>query len=875
MAAASTTRSVAYAGELLERSAELAALEDALAGSRDDASGRLVLISGEAGVGKTALVRAFCDDQCGRVLWGSCDALFTPRPLGPFVDIAVQTGGELDETVHGDAEPYDVAGAVIKELEARSPTILVLDDLHWADEATLDVLTLLGRRIDRLGATVVLATYRDDELTACHPLRVVAGELARGDATSALEVEPLSPDAVARLAAPHDVEPGELYQRTGGNPFYVTEALAAGGQEIPVTVRAAVLARAGRVSSAGRQVLEAAAVFPDGCERLLLETLAPDEIASLDECFAAGILVDEGVAVRFRHELARLALEETIEPSRKLQLHRKALDALASSPLDDHDPARLAHHADGAGDADAVLRFAPAAALRASSLGAHREAAAQYARALRFADGLPVPERAWLLERRSYECYLTDDSGDAIDAINGALELYRASGDRLNEGRSLWWLSYILWCPGRTTESARAAWAAVELLETLPPGSELAMAYGNLSNTYLTQGRHAEAAEWGRRALELARRVGDRRTEAYSLGTLGLADPSARGYLEKSLELAEREGLGEQAARAFILLVAIATDVHAHADARRWVERGIAYCSERGIELHRLYLLGYLARLELAEGRWEEAADTASAVIRIPRSSTTPRIVSLSVLALVRARRGDPETHPLLDEAWALAEPTDELPRLGRVAVARAEVFWLEGNHQGVLGATDAAFELAKRQQSPWFAGELACWRRRARAQEAVPEQVPEPYARQLAGDWQGAEELWTSLGSPYEAALALADADEPEPLWEALERLTEMGARPAAAVVARKLRDLGERGLPRGPRPATRSNAAGLTSRQQEVLVLIAEGMRNGDIAQRLVVSQKTVDHHVSAILRKLQVRTRIEATARADELGLLAQDR
>jgi DNA-binding CsgD family transcriptional regulator/tetratricopeptide (TPR) repeat protein len=871
-----TTRTPQPTAELLERSAQLTALEDAFASSKEDGRGRLVLISGEAGVGKTALVRAFCDDRAAsaRALWGACDALFTPRPLGPFVDVAAQTGGELDDVVHGDAKPYDVAVALIRELETSPPTILVLDDLHWADEATLDVLTLVGRRIDRLGATVVLAAFRDDELSAAHPLRVVAGELTRVEATSVLRVDPLSMEAVALLAEPHDVESGELYLRTGGNSFYVTEVLAAGGHEIPATVRAAVLARAGRLSPAGRRVLEAAAVVPARCERWVLERLAAEEIGRLDECCAWGILVDAGAAVRFRHELARLAIEESIEHNRKVLLHRTALEALASAPEDDHDPARLAHHAEGAGVTDAVLRFAPAAAMRAASLGAHRESAAQYARALRFTGDLPVPERAWLLERRSYECYLTDESSDAIDAITGALELYRASGDRLGEGRSLRWLSYILWCPGRTVESARMAVEAVALLETLPPGCELAMAYANLSDVCLRRAAGEEAVGWSMRALDLARSIGDVGTEAYALATLGLADPSG-GYIEQSLALAQRAELGEQAARGFIQLGAMAVDRHAHADARRDLERGIAYCSDRGIELHRLYLLSDLARLELAEGRWEEAADTASAVIRIPRTSTTPRIVSLSVLALVRARRGDPETRPLLDEAWALAEPTNELPRLGRVAVARAEMFWLEGDHQAVLGATAAAFELAKQQRSAWFAGELAGWRSRAGAQEAVPEVLAKPYARQLAGDWQGTEELWSSLGCPYEAALALADADEPEPLREALGRLNEMGARPAAAIVTRKLRELGERGLPRGPRPATRSNAAGLTCRQQQVLVLIAQGLRNGEIAEQLVVSQKTVDHHVSAILRKLEARTRGEATARAAELGLLAQDR
>ena len=862
---------------LVERERELAALEAAF----EDVSagrGRVALVTAEAGGGKTALIGRFCADLAGRarVLRGACDALFAPRPLGPIRDFAADAGAEVSETLLGEAIPYQVAAALIDALHGREPTVVVIEDIHWADEATLDVIRLVARRIAAARVLIVLS-YRDESLDARHPVRVMLGEVASGIALTRVPLAPLSLEAVAQLAEPYGVDAGELYRVTAGNPFFVTEVCASGNGGIPATVRDSVLARSARLSSEARTLLGAVAIVPPQVELWLLEKLAGAYLAALEECLNAGMLIEAAAdSVAFRHELARLAIEESIETRRRLSLHRAALAALAEPPEGLADAARLAHHADAAGDADAVLRFAPAAAEQAAAVGAYREAAAQYARALRYGDRLTPGERGDLLRTQAIVCNLTDRYDDSLAAATRAVDEYHTIGDRLREGDALRLRYYARRSAGYIVECTQDAWEAISLLETVPASRELAHAYASLCHLHLESEKRREAKAWAARAIELGQQLGahDVVIEATTdIGTAELFDgaPGGLARLEDLLESAGAAGFVDQVGRIYVHLLWPAMTIRNYKIMEKHLVPGLQYCSDHGLELNERYLRAYAARVYLDTGLWDDAAEHAKALLRVPRFATMPRILALVVLALVRARRGDPEVRPLLDEAWALGESTEELPRIGPVAVARAEVAWLAGRPDEVVEATDAALDLAVRRESTWRIGELLSWRRRAGVRDEVAVEPRGPFAAQVAGKPLEAAKQWTQIGCPYEAALSLADADEEGPLRQALDALQRLGARPAAAIVARSLQERGVRNVPRGPRPSTRRNEARLTARELEVLRLLADGLRNAAIAERLFLSPRTVDHHVSAILRKLNAQSRGEAVAEAGRLGLL----
>ena len=838
--------------------------------------GGVVLVSGEAGIGKTTLVELFAaqiaeKDRRARVLWGACEALFTPRPLGPLLDMARQTQGPLRDLVHDHADRERLFSALLDELCVKaSPALAVFEDVHWADEATLDLLKYLARRIRRTAALLVL-TFRDDEVDTAHPLHRLLGELP-AQSVKRLQLPPLSESAVAQLAAAAKRAAGNLHGVTGGNPFYVTEVLALEAGGVPPSVRDAVLARAARLAVNASAALDIVSLIPGRTERWLLEGLLDDPFTSMEAGVRAGLLRATRDFVAFRHELARRAWEESLEPGRAASLHARVLQALETIGDGASLLPRLVHHADRSGDAASVLRLAPEAARAAAALGAHREAAAHFASALRYANNAQPAERAALLDGWSYEVHLGGRIDDAVRAREEALALWRQVGDGRREGDALRWLSRLTWFQGRHDDAAAYVAEAIRVLEPLGPGHELAMAYSTRAQLHILNEERQHAGEWCDRAIAMAEKLDDPEALVHALTNTACLEPGwAREMQARAIRLAQQHGLHEHALRAFTWLITDAIMDQDYALAQSFMDDALAYADARDIDAFSCYLRGWRARMLLEQGRLREAEAEAVGVLSREQTSTVMRLPALIALAAVRTRLGDPTAEALLDEALEQALSTGELQRIAPIATARAEAAWLAGDGERVRAEAMRAYPMAIAADYQWEIGRLALWLRRGAALAesdalAPPENLPPAFAAQLSGCWREAAELWHEIGCPYECALALAEGDE-NAQRSALAMLDEIGARPAAARIRAQLLRRGVRSLPRGPRRSTRANPAKLTNREMDVLALLADGLSNREIAGRLFLSLRTVDHHVSAVLRKLHVRTRSAAARFARE--------
>jgi DNA-binding CsgD family transcriptional regulator len=861
---------------LLERDHQLQCLrrawDDALGGS-----GSIVLLAGESGIGKTQLARVFVDGLDDvPVLWGVCDPLGVPRPLGPLHDVEADLGDTLARLLADGAPLHAISAEVLRLLKARA-VLLVVDDLQWADEATVDLLRFLLRRITGT-RSLVLATYRDDDLDHEHALRGLLGDVARTPAATRLDLAPLSIEAVTAMVGARDIDPAHLHRLTHGNSFFVTEIVSQDGEVLPTTVRDAVLARAAGLDAAARDLAELVACAPTGIPDVLLSALGVGS-GALRTLDAAGLVARERRRITYRHDICRLAVADAIPPGGEVALHRRMLAAFETQP--DPDPVVLVHHALAAGDAERVFSYAERAGRAAAGSGAHTEAVRFFRTAM---EAAPSAAPAGLAELLAVELYLTDRLDEAVAAGRRAVSWRHAEGDvcGVSAGRRL--LAVLEWCLGNRRRAEEYAAAAVDVLEgrpdpASPENAVLGHAYSIQAFLAMQMSDLVTARERCARAREVADGVTDRAFEIRlgvieSVVAVMSGDEGGRDRLVAVLEHA-RERFDEEA-RSTVAGSLVDLDVEQRRleDAEKVLDHSLPLIAERDVRIAHGLQLGVRARLHLLRGAWDEARHDASTVLTGSRSPVTHTWPCL-VRGLVELRSGRAGADEHLARGWELAQRFGEPLRLLPAAAALAERCWTTAAADPRLDDAAALLATASLPGTEWSAGELAVWLvRLGRDVDLSHLRVARPHRLLLDGRPLAAAECWEALGCPYERALAMVDSGELAETFAALEILDRLGADAVAATVRRSLRRRGVAGVPARPRTSTRANPAGLTSRQVDVVRLLDEGLTNAEIAARLVISEKTADHHVSAILTKLDVRTRREAAAAARTMGL-ARDR
>jgi len=863
--------------ELVERDGFLASLDSKLK-TVSGGEGHTFFLSGVAGIGKTSLIKVFCKELINiyNIYTGTCDALFTPRPLAPLYDIAWQIRNDFWQDIGNMSDRAVLFAKFYHELANQiKPSVIVFEDIHWADEATIDFIKFLARRITQLRCLFILS-YRDDEIHSGHPLRNFSGQLPR-DSFSRLELTHLSREAVKKMASEKGYDGEYVFKMTAGNPFYVNEILSSYNVEVPESIKDAILSAYHQSGEITKRVWEFLSVIPDGFELKYLAKYEPAYAQAIEDSLQKQILLIKGQLILFKHDLFRKAVEKSLSPLKRISLNERILELFLKGFESNNQVERIVHHAKNANQYNIVVQYAPLAAAHAASVGAHIEAAKLYFTAIEYYQDTDKDILLRFYEEYAYECYLTNQIKEAIIYTTKSLHFFKEKNDPERIGNCLRFLSQLWFFEGKLKQAENFARQAIDVLENCPSSSAKALAYCTMSQLKIRSDEPGHCIFWGQKAIAMAKELNNDEILTYALNNVGfmqtrmyLSKQKGISLLQKSLDIALRNSYEEHAARAYANLGHNELIVKEYDLARKTLEAGLKYCEERNLDSWTDYMLSSKARLLLETGYWDEAYQIADALLRNENQVPLVKIQVLVIIARIKMRFGQSDALPLLLEAKTKAFEAMEMQRIIPVVVALMEYEWITGTplieNQELSDILARAEEIGDIHEN----NELAFWLLSTRNQEWKLQLIQEGYNVSTDKFVVKSAAIWEALGCSYQQALVLFKGREIQKR-KAISIVQKLNANAVYQKMKFEMRASGIKRIPRGVHKSTQSNPSLLTTREIDVLHLLKEGFQNKEIASKLFISAKTVEHHISSILFKLDVNSRSKAVREAVRLEII----
>ncbi|HKC35906.1 MAG TPA: LuxR C-terminal-related transcriptional regulator, partial [Chitinophagaceae bacterium] len=791
-------------------------------------------------------------------------------------DILMQMQVKIGENNGNVTDRVRLFSEFLLELKnKKQTTIIVFEDIHWADEATLDFIKFFARRITQIHCLFIL-TYRDNEIHSNHPLRNVLGQLPP-DSFTRLQLTSLSREAVEKLAQEKGWSGGDVYSISGGNPFYVTEILASYSPGIPDNIKDSILSVYNRMDEKAKHIWQILSVFPTAFEIKYLEKMEPSYATAIENYLDLKILILDKGFIFFKHELYRKTIESSLSPLVRIALNKKILELFRKSFEANHEIERIIHHAKNANEYEMVVHYAPLAAKQAEGLGAHIEAARLYLTAIEYYQGDDKNILIQFYESYAYECYLTNQVKEAIIYAGKSLAIWQGKNDPEKAGNCMRFLSRLWWLDGNRKKAENFGEQAIEVLSSQPSSPVKAMAFSNMSQLKMLFDQSAECIAWGEKAIVIARELGDEETLSHALNNVGsvrmiIQSSKQKGIelLQQSLEIALKNSYHDHSGRAYTNLGSIAVRMKDWGFAKKILDEGIQYCEERDLDSWRSTMLSMKARLNLETGNWTEAYSIADNLLKNENQPTAVTINALAVVASIKMRTGDTDVLPLLLEAETKAFETMEMQRIIPSLVALLEYEWLTGKIFITKEDLDRTTGMIGQSINYIENNEFAFWLLKARKLHFPLGEMYEGYDVSSVIRVRKAAAFWGKLGCPYEQALVLFEGTDDDKR-KAIKIVHELGANTVYEKMKFEMRALGIKSIPRGIRKTTSSNPANLTERELDVLQLLKEGLQNKEIGAKLFISPKTVDHHISSIFFKLDVNTRAKAVQEAIHLAII----